>query len=172
MIFYISLFLVMLVIDLEHHLILDIITYPAMAVALVISCLRPEMVILSTSTGSVTAGSLHLSNTSFLNAGLSSLIGGAAAFVIFFIIAVVSGGGMGGGDVKMAALIGLAAGYPVVFAALLIAIFTGGITAVILLAFKIKKRKEGIPFGPFLAVGAVAALIFGKIILERYLSIV
>jgi len=164
MIFYISLFLVLFVIDLETGLILNIVTFPAMAIALVISCLRPDI--------AVSAGSFHLSNTAFLNAGLSSLIGGAVGFVIFFIIVVVSGGGMGVADIYMAALIGLAVGYPNIFAAILIAILTGGILAIVLLVSKIKKRKDAIPFGPFLAVGAVAALIFGKIILEWYLTIV
>lgn len=147
MIFYGCVFLVLFFIDLETKLILNVIVYPAMPVALLISSLYP-------------GPSLH----NFFWA----LIGGAAGFVLFFLIALVSRGGMGLGDVKMAGLIGLAVGVPDVFTAILLAVLCGGLVAIILLAFKIKRRKEGIPFGPFLAVGAMATLLYGKEILEWY----
>jgi len=150
MAFYCCIFLVILVIDLEHKLILNVIVYPMMPVALIISSLYPQP-------------SVH----QFTNA----LIGGAAGFFIFLLIYLLSRGGMGMGDVKMAAFIGLAAGIPGIFTAILLAIISGGIIAILLLLFKLKKRKEGIPFGPFLAIGAVATLLWGKPILDWYLSL-
>ena len=160
-VFYTCVFLVLFVIDLEHQLILNVIVYPMMAVALVISFIHPF-------TADAT-NYIHLTNSTTVNSGLNSLIAGAGAFILFFIIVIVSRGGMGGGDINMAGLIGLIVGYPQVFTAIMIAIITGGLVAIFLLVTKIKKRKEGIPFGPFLAVGAVVALLYGKVILDWYL---
>jgi leader peptidase (prepilin peptidase)/N-methyltransferase len=75
---------------------------------------------------------------------------------------------MGWGDVKLAALIGLVTGFPVVFIALLMGVILGGVVAVILLALKLKKRQEGIPFGPFLALAAIVTLLWGSNILSWY----
>jgi len=148
--FFVCVFLVLLVIDLEHKLILNVIIYPMLPVALLISSLYPQP-----------------SMSHFTGA----LIGGAAGFLIFLLIFILSRGGMGMGDVKMAAFIGLAAGIPDIFTAIMLAILTGGIIAIILLLFKLKKRKEGIPFGPFLAIGAVATLMYGKPILDWYMNL-
>jgi leader peptidase (prepilin peptidase)/N-methyltransferase len=148
MAFYTCVFIVLLVIDLEHQLILNVIVYPMMVVALLISSLRPDG-----------PGVIY------------ALIGGAAAFVLFFLIAFISRGGMGWGDVKMAGLIGLATGFPQVFMALLVAVLLGGIVAIILLILRLRGRKQGIPFGPFLAIGALAALFYGQLILGWYLNV-
>lgn len=162
-IFYTCVFIILFVIDLERGIILNVITYPAMAIALGISFLMPEI--------SNSQGLIHFTGSGFLNGGISSLIAGASAFILFFVIVIASRGGMGEGDVTMAGLVGLVTGYPNVITALLIGILTGGIVAVVLLISKVRKRKEGIPFGPFLAVGAVAALIWGPAILNWYLGI-
>ena len=69
---------------------------------------------------------------------------------------------MGWGDVKLAAFIGLAIGFPLVFVALYLAILSGGLVAIFLLASRLKGRKEGIPFGPFLSGGALATLYWGQ----------
>ena len=148
-VFYSCVFLLLAVIDLEHRLLLNIILYPMMPAALLISGFWPG------GQGVVYA-----------------LIGGVAAFAIFLIIAIVSRGGMGFGDVKMAGLIGLATGFPYVFAALLAAIISGGVVAIILLLTGRKGRKQGIPFGPFLAFGAVVSLIWGEIMLDWYVRLI
>ena len=67
--------------------------------------------------------------------------------------------------------IGLATGFPLVIVALIMGIILGGLVAVILLGFKIKKRKEAMPFGPFLAVAAIVTLLWGSNILSWYLGI-
>ena len=152
--FYISLFMVILVIDLEHGLILNKIVYPALAVALLLSIF---FTIFLPQVGIVP----HIGRAA---------IGGGIGFVVFLLIALVSRGGMGFGDVKLAALIGLATGYLVV-AALIMGMILGGLAAVILLGFKIKKRKEAMPFGPFLAVAAIVTLLWGNDILNWYLGV-
>jgi len=153
--FYISLFMVILVIDLEHGLILNKIVYPALVVALLLSIFF----------------TIFLPQVGIVPNIARAAIGGGIGFVVFFLIVIVSRGGMGFGDVKLAALIGLTTGFPLVVVALLMGMILGGLAAVILLGFKIKKRKEAIPFGPFLAVAAIATLLWGSDILNWYLGI-
>jgi len=153
--FYISIFMVILVIDLEHGLILNRIVYPALAVALLLSVFF----------------TIFLTQVAIVpNIGRAA-IGGGIGFVVFFLIVIVSRGGMGLGDVKLAALIGLATGFPLVIVALIMGMILGGLVAVVLLGFKIKKRKEAMPFGPFLAVTAIVTLLWGSQIHSWYLGI-
>jgi leader peptidase (prepilin peptidase)/N-methyltransferase len=163
--FYISLFMVIFVIDLEHGLILNKIVYPALLAALVISIFVPPSQLTHVSGGVA----YIIENLPQLGIAQAA-IGGGIGFVLFFLIVIVSRGGMGFGDVKLAALIGLVTGYLVVVA-LLMGIILGGLVAVILLGFKIKKRREAMPFGPFLAVAAIVTLLWGSGILNWYLGI-
>ena len=61
-------------------------------------------------------------------------------------------------------------GFPLVFVALLTGIILGGLVAGILLLLKRKKRKEAIPFGPFLAVTTIVTLLWGSNIINWYLG--
>jgi len=152
---YCCLFIVLGVIDLEHKLILNKITYPAAAVALIISVLLPQ------------AEVIHLPWLENIN----GVIGGAIGFVLLLIPALILRGGMGWGDVKMAALIGLVVGFPLVFVALVMGLILGGLVAGILLLFRIKGRKEPIPFGPFLSLATMATLLWGHNIFNWYLGL-
>ena len=99
-----------------------------------------------------------------------SAIGGSLGLGLFLLIVLISRGGMGWGDVKMAALIGVVTGFPLVFVALLLAVIFGGLVAITLLLLKMKKRKEGIPFAPFLSLGAMATILWGSNITNWYLG--
>jgi leader peptidase (prepilin peptidase)/N-methyltransferase len=145
--FYCCLFIILMVVDLEHHLILNKVTYPAMGVALLISVFSAE------------PGIVH------------AAIGGGIGLGLFLLVALISRGGMGWGDVKMAALIGLVTGYPLIFIALVLAIILGGLVAVILLLLKKKGRKEGIAYGPYLSLAAIATLLFGAEMLDWCLRV-
>ena len=152
--FYGCLFIVLGVIDLEHRLILNKIVYPAVAVALIISVFLPQA-----------------ENIFFIwPVSLNGIIGGAIGFIFLLIPIVVYPKGMGWGDVKMAGLIGLVTGFPLVFVALLTAVILGGLVAGALLLLKIKSRKEAIPFGPFLSLATIATLLWGSYILNWYLG--
>ena len=102
---------------------------------------------------------------------VNGVIGGAIGFVFLLIPALIYLGGMGWGDVKMAALIGLVVGFPLVLVALLMGVILGGLVAGILLLLKIKNRKEAIPFGPFLSLATIATLLWGSNILNWYLGL-
>ncbi len=96
------------------------------------------------------------------------LVGGG----LFLLIAVVSRGGMGGGDIKMAAMIGLYLGWKMALLSFLAAFIVGGALGSIFLLLGIKGRKDHLPFGPMLAVGAALALFWGPTILEWYLGLI
>lgn len=144
---YASVLLVLAVIDLEKGLILNIIVYPTAAVALAVGFFIPEF--------SVYKGAL----------------GGAIGFAILFLVILIFRGGMGWGDVKMAGLIGLMTGFPNVFPALFSGMVAGGVVAIILLLIRKKSRKDVIPFGPFLAIGSILALIWGHEMIVWYLGL-
>jgi leader peptidase (prepilin peptidase)/N-methyltransferase len=103
---------------------------------------------------------------------LRALIGLGAYAGPLLLIALVVPGGMGMGDVKLAALIGLALGsigleYVAVAAGL--GIISGGLGAVTAVTILRYGRKQQIPFGPFLAGGAVVATLLGPQIADLYL---
>jgi len=153
--FYLCLFIVILVIDFEHGLIFNKVVYPAMAVALLISIFF----------------SIFLPQLKIVPEIKQAAIGGGIGLVLFFLVVLISRGGMGWGDVKLAALIGLVTGFPLIIVALLMGIILGGLVAGILLALKIKKRKEAIPFGSFLSLATIVTLLWGSDILSWYLGL-
>jgi prepilin signal peptidase PulO-like enzyme (type II secretory pathway) len=114
-------------IDLKSRLILNKIVYPAIALALIIA--------------------------PFNHGYTSALIASAVALTILLVpLAATRGQGVGMGDLKLAFLIGLIAGFPRVLIALFLAIT---LAACAFLA----SRRQSLPFGPFLAVGAILVLL-------------
>jgi leader peptidase (prepilin peptidase)/N-methyltransferase len=94
----------------------------------------------------------------------------AAAGGVLFLVAFAYPRGMGMGDVKLAALMGLYLGRAVA-PGLLIGFLAGAIVGVALIAARgAEARKQPIPFGPFLALGAFVALLAGDAIVEWYLD--
>jgi leader peptidase (prepilin peptidase) / N-methyltransferase len=159
---YSSVFIVLSMIDLDHQLILNVIVYPVSVIALGVSFAIPPSQLLSAS-GPVTFLPSFLPQTGIVQAAIGLGIG----LVVFTLIIILSRGGMGWGDAKLAGLIGAITGYLVPLA-IFLAVIIGGLLAIILLAFKLKKRKEGIPFGPFLAMGAVITILWGNAIASWY----
>jgi len=115
--------------------------------------------------------SLFLSDLDTVPGIASAAGGGALGLGLFLIIAIASKGGMGLGDVKLAGLIGLVAGFPLVLVAVMLAILTGGLAAIALLAFKLRDRKQTLPFGVFLAIGTVITLVHGSSLWDWYLAL-
>ena len=163
---YCCLFIVLMVIDLEHGLILNKIVYPTMAVALLISVFLPPSKVAYPGEAATL-----LFNTFLPEPGIAqSAIGGGIGLGLFLLVVLISRGGMGWGDVKMAALIGLVTGY-LILVALFMAVILGALVAGSLLLLKIKKRKEGIPFAPFLSLATIVTLLCGSNILDWYLGL-
>ena len=101
----------------------------------------------------------------------TAAIGGALGWALLLVIHLVSPAGMGFGDVRLAGLIGMAVGWLSVghlLVALFLAFLLAAVGGVALIAVGLKGRKDKVPFGPFLAGGAVLALLLGGPILDWY----
>lgn len=100
----------------------------------------------------------------------SSLMGVLVGGGVFLLIYIVSQGGMGDGDITLMAALGFILGWKYVILNIILSFLLGAIISVGLLAFKIKDRKDPIPFGPFIILGFFIVLFFGDIILNWYLN--
>ncbi len=100
----------------------------------------------------------------------SALAGCAAGAGFLLLVVVISKGGMGGGDVKLAAVTGLFLGWPFGPLGIFLGACVGGLVAFFLLLFRIKGRKDPLPFGPFIALGSFLALLWGKEVISWYLG--
>ena len=154
---YAGLLVVIFVIDLENQLVLDRITYPAMLLALIFSFFWPGL------------GVISALGEGALGRVVGSLVGGALGFVAYVLPLVLSRGGMGWGDVKLAALVGLMTGFPLVIVAVLLSWISGGLVAALLLILGSKKLKDPIPSATFLSVSAMVTLLWGQAIWQWYL---
>ncbi len=145
---------IVFVIDLEHGLILNKVVTPALVLALAIAAIVPPQWL----------------GTIGPHPVVSALIGAGTGFILLFLVALVSRGGMGWGDVKFAAFMGAATGFPLILVAIFAGIITGGVTGILLIVLRRKGRKETIPFGPFLAIGTMIALMWGETLLRWYIG--
>ena len=166
---YASLLIVLFITDYEHFILPNIVTYPgivlAAAVALLVTLLQYRL-----------SWALFFAGQDFMaifnNYFLCAIAGGVAGALLLFLVVVISRGGMGMGDVKLAGLLGLMVGFPLVFVALFVSIWAGGLVAVALLISGRKKRREMLPFGPFLCIGGLATLLWGRQILAWYMGLI
>ena len=141
------------VIDIRHRRIPNRLVYPAFVIAAAVIII-----------GGLAGGGLDA-----LGAGIGLFAYGAG----LMIIALISPKGMGMGDVKLAGLIGLvlgSIGLDLVAVAAGMGILLGGAGAIVALLTG-AGRKSAIPFGPFLAAGAVIAIFVGRPIADAYLNL-
>jgi prepilin signal peptidase PulO-like enzyme (type II secretory pathway) len=148
---YAAIFALILITDVERRLILNVVTFPAMLLAIVASFFVPQMT------------------------WWSALLGGAIAFALFLVVALVGnvlfgGGALGGGDVTLATFIGLATGFPLVIESLTLAILIGAVVSLLLLVARVRRLRDYVPYGPFLVAGAAITLLWGYSIAEWFLQ--
>lgn len=139
--------IIVTVIDLEYKIIPDVITLPGIIIGLILS--------------------LFILPIPFINSLIGIMTGGG----FFYLIALVSRGGMGGGDIKLIAMIGAFLGWEGTLVTILMGSLIGSIIGIALIITKKKKRRDPIPFGPFLALGAVISIFWGKDLLYWYMMI-
>lgn len=150
----VCIFIVIFLIDLEHHLILNKLLFSSLPV---LFALFPSGPI-----------GTHLSVPA---AYLSALEGTGLGVGVMLVIFLLSRGAIGEGDVKLGALMGAAVGFPYVISALWLGFVSAGATALTLIALKRKTMKDMMPFGPFLAAGVMAVLLAGDNLFSWYLSL-
>ena len=103
-----------------------------------------------------------------------AVFGGLGAFAFLLIVHLINPRGMGFGDVKLAGLLGLYLGWiglGHVPLGLFIGFALGAVIGVGLMLTRRKTRRDPIPFGPFLAAGAIIAVLVGNPILDWYLGV-
>jgi leader peptidase (prepilin peptidase) / N-methyltransferase len=106
---------------------------------------------------------------------LWAVVGGGVLFAFYLLLVLIYPSGMGFGDVKLAALVGLMLGY-LGWGSLIVGAFAafllGGVFSIVLLALRRATRKSGIPFGPWMLLGAWVGIVFGQEISQGYLTLV
>jgi leader peptidase (prepilin peptidase)/N-methyltransferase len=147
---YSAIFALILVTDIERHLILNVVTYPAIVLGFVASFFVPGVT------------------------WWSALAGGAIGLTFFFLAALVGNavfgsGALGGGDVKLAAFVGMVTGYPLVIEAIVLTMLIGAGVSLVLLVTRVRKLSDYVPYGPFLIAGAMITLLWGYGIAEWFL---
>ena len=147
---YLSILILVIVIDIEHRLILHVVTVPTTVIAIL-------------------GLSWFLPDNNIPLAALGALIG----FVIFFFFFWVGerffgAGALGFGDVTLSMTMGAMLGFRFIFATLIIGILLGGVLSGLLLLFRVVNRNSYIPYGPFLAIAGMIMLVWGQPILDWY----
>lgn len=152
---FVAVALVLVLTDLDHKRIPNRILYPGSVVGLVL----------------LASGSIADGDVGDLG---RAILGGVFYFVGLFLLALIARGGFGFGDVKLAFLLGLFTAYRS-WGALVVGVFLafliGGVVSIGLLVTKRRTRKDAIPFGPSLIVGAWIAIAYGAEIADWYLEI-
>ena len=142
---------VLFAIDLEHHLLPNAITLPGVAVGLIASTVLPPGII---------------------DALIGVLIGGGVLWLIGEAYYRYSGHeGMGGGDVKMLAMIGAFLGWKLVLVTLVLSSVVGSVIGLIVIAIRKGGMKYALPYGTFLALGALVASLAGEAIVDWYVGL-
>lgn len=100
--------------------------------------------------------------------GWESVLSALGAGGLFLAIALLYPQGMGLGDVKLVAALGAFLGFPSIFLSVFGGSFIGALSGVFLLFLGRKPFRQQIPFGPFLALGAILTLLWGPQIFNWY----
>lgn len=142
--------IVLFAIDLRHRILPNVITVPGILVGIALSLFLPPGV-----------------RSSFIGLAL----GGGVLYAVgeaYYRLRGVEGMGMG--DVKMLAMIGAFLGWPLMLLTLVLASFAGSVIGVAMIATRRGGMQAALPFGTFLAVGALAAAVAGDPLLNWYLG--
>lgn len=102
---------------------------------------------------------------------ISSFLGLFLAGGLFLAIVILSRGGMGGGDVTLVGALGFVFGVKYIVLNIFLSFVLGAIISIVLLASKIKTRKDPIPFGPFIVLGFFISMLWGEVIINWYFSL-
>ena len=100
-----------------------------------------------------------------------ALIGAAAMFTVYFLLLLIYPAGMGFGDVKLSGVLGLYLawfGWGSLVVGWFAAYLLGGVFSIGLLLVHRANRKSGIPFGPWMLLGAAVGILFGQQLTDWY----
>jgi leader peptidase (prepilin peptidase)/N-methyltransferase len=135
-------------IDLEHQILPNVITLPGIAIGVLLSLIAPP---------------------GWKDALIGVLLGGGVLYAIagaYYLWRREEGMGMG--DVKMLAMIGAFLGWKAVLVTLVLSSFAGAIIGLALMVLQRGTMKFALPFGTFLAIGAIVAMFVGEPLVAWY----
>lgn len=142
---------VLFAIDLEHHLLPNVVTLPGIVAGFAFS---------------------FMTEPGWVASLVGILLGGGVLFGIgeaYYHVRHEEGLGMG--DVKMLGMIGAFVGWKLMIVALMVASLTGSLVGLLLIVTKRGDMKYALPFGTFLAIGAAFAATFGSGLIDWYLGL-
>ncbi len=135
--------------DLSHKIIPNVITVPGTVIGLL--------------------GTATVLPVGLLNGVLGMAIGSGILWLLAWVSPYVFGKeGMGGGDIKLLAMIGAFLGWKPALLTIMIGSLAGSVIGISLIALRIMKRDDYIPFGPFLVVGALLSMFFAQPLFDWY----
>ena len=141
--------IVLFVIDLQHQILPNAITVPGIVIGFVFSLFLPP---------------------GWFSSLLGIVLGGGVLYAVMEAYARARGfEGLGMGDVKMLAMIGAFLGWQLMLLTLILGSFLGSLIGVALMASRRGGMKTALPFGTFLAIGALVSAVAGAEILDWYL---
>lgn len=148
---YTAVLILIIVIDVEHRLILHVVTFPTTALALIASYFLTD------------------------NNLLASALGAVAGFILFYLAYVIGqrlfgSGAFGFGDVTLAMTMGAMLGLHRVIFALVLGVLLGGLWSLVGLVSGRMTRLSYFAYGPFLAAGGMLMLVWGNTVLEWYIG--
>lgn len=170
-----SALLALVFIDAEHMILPNAITYPGIAFALVARVVIPFLTgnphfddLPSLSHG--TLADMPIWATSLAGAFLGALIGGGSLWLMGWAWEKLRGiEAMGLGDVKMMFMVGAYLGWRLTILTIFVGVLSGSIIGILLMARQGKRNLQMLlPFGVFLGIGGVAALLFGSQLVDWY----
>lgn len=149
---FIAVLIVVTFIDLDYRIIPDVITLPGIPIFLGLAFLLPE--------------------SDWVNSVLGILVGGGSLLTIAWVYALLTGKeGMGGGDIKLLAMAGALVGWKGVLFTIFVSSAAGALIGIILMLRTRKGLKLAVPFGPFIALGAVVYVFFGPVLINWYFNL-
>lgn len=148
----VSALIVITFIDMDHKIIPDLISLPAIPIGFACSFLIPQLTWIDSITGIIAGG-------------------GSLLLVAIVYEAITGGEGMGGGDIKLLAMLGAFLGWRGVLFTIMASSLAGSVIGGLFILFSGKGRKFQVPFGPFLAMGGVSYIFWGEFIILWYLGL-
>lgn len=170
-----SALLALVFIDAEHMILPNVITYPGIVFALVARIAIPYLTgtphfddIPSLSQGALSDMPIWV--TSLVGALIGALLGGGSLWLMGWTWEKLRGiEAMGLGDVKMMFMVGAYLGWRLTILTIFVGVLTGSIIGIFLMARQGQRNMQMLlPFGVFLGLGAIAALLFGVPVVEWY----
>ena len=170
-----SALLALVFIDAEHMILPNVITYPGIVFAVIARIAIPYLTgtphfddVPSLSHGAL--ANMPIGVVSLAGALIGALIGGGSLWLMGWTWEKLRGiEAMGLGDVKMMFMVGAYLGWRLTILTIFVGVLTGSVIGIALMARKGQRNLQMLlPFGVFLGLGAVAALLFGAPLVEWY----